>query len=83
MWSRNSIYMENSCFVNESNEKNFIKAWNDIKKFYEPRTSTILADIYCRIYSIKHQPGQCIQQHLMMLDDQFARFHEIGKAIKE
>lgn len=74
---------KNSAFVNDSNEKNFIEVWNTIKKFHEPKTGAVMSDIYSKIFSMQHQSGECIQAHLMKLDDQFSRFHDIGKQISE
>lgn len=74
---------QNSSFVNASNEKCFISAWNLIKKFHQPRTATVLTDIHSRIQELKHQSGQSIEAHLMKLDAQFARFQEAGDPLKE
>lgn len=73
----------NSSFINETNETCFITAWNDIKKFHQPRSATELADIHSAIQNIKHQAGQPIETHLMKLEAQFARFHEVDKKLDD
>lgn len=74
---------QNSGLVNEQNDKCFITAWNDIKRFHQPRSATTLSDIYNKIMTTQHRAGQSIEEHLMKLETQFARFHEIGKAVNE
>jgi transposase InsO family protein len=74
---------QNSSFINQKTRKCFITAWNAIKKFHQPRISTALAEIYSKIRSISHKPGQSIESHLFKLEAQFARMSEIGKELKE
>lgn len=74
---------QNASFINDSNEKCFISAWNAIKKFHQPRSATVLTDIHRQIQSIKHVPGTSIESHLMKLEAQFARFHDIEKVLAE
>lgn len=80
-----ACYLDNqkASFVNDANEKCFISAWNSIKKFHQPRSATVLTDIHMKIQAIKHQAGQAIESHLMKLEAQFARLHEIGKVLSE
>lgn len=86
---RAALYMacflddKHSSFINDSNEKCFISAWNSIARFKEPRTSTILADIHRQIQLIKHKAGQSIETHLMMLEAQFSRFTHIKKTLAD
>ena len=74
---------QNASLINESNEKCFISAWNNIQKFHQPRSATVLTDIHKQIQMIKHQPGQSIESHLMKLENQFTRFHEINKKLDD
>lgn len=74
---------QNSSLINDSNEKCFISAWNNIRKFHEPRSATVLTDIHKQIQAIKHQPGQSIETHLMKLESQFTRFHDINKKLDD
>ena len=80
-----SIHLDehNAAFVNDTNDKCFISVWNAIKRFHQPRTATVLTDIYSQIQEIQHHSGQSIEAHLMKLEAQFARFHEIKETIKE
>lgn len=72
---------QNSALVNQSNDNCFISAWNAIKKFHRPRT--VLTDIYSSIQALQHQPGQSIESHLIELEAQFSRFHEIEEKVAE
>ena len=74
---------QNASFINDSNEKCFITSWNSIKKFHQPRSATVLTDIHRQIQSIKHVPGTSIESHLMKLEAQFTRFHDIEKVLAE
>lgn len=74
---------QNMSFINANNDKCFISVWNEIKKFHQPRTATVLTDIMYRIMSLKHRAGQPIDTHLMSLDEQFARLTDIGKSLSE
>ena len=74
---------QNSSFINDTNEKCFISAWNTIKKFHQPRSATVLTDIHRKIQALKHQAGQSIESHLMKLEAQFTRLHEIDKKLSE
>jgi transposase InsO family protein len=74
---------QNSSLINHSIEKCFISIWNAIEKFHQPRTPTLLTDIFSRIHEIQHQPGQSITVHLMKLEAEFARLHQINKSLSE
>lgn len=74
---------QNASFVNHTNEKCFISAWNSIKRFHQPRSATVLTEIHRQIQATKHVAGQSIESHLMKLEAQFSRFHEIDKKLDE
>lgn len=74
---------QNASFVNESNEESFILIWNSIKRFHQPRTATVLTDIYSKLQELKHTSGQPVEEHLMKLEAQFARFTEADHPISE
>lgn len=74
---------KNSAFINESNEKCFITVWNTIKRFYQPRTATVLTDVYIKLQASSHKSGQSMPAHLMKLEDQFARMEDVGMGLPE
>ena len=74
---------QNASFINETNEKSFISAWNSIQKFHQPRSATLLTDIHKQLRAINHKSGQSIESHLMKLEAQFTRLHEIDKTLSE
>lgn len=69
--------------INDRNEHCFITTWNDIKQFHKPRTATVLTDIYSKLQEIQHKSGDPISVHLVKLEQQFARFHEIKEKVDE
>lgn len=72
---------KNAPLINESNDKCFISAWEAIEKFHQPKTATVLADIYGKLMDIIHKPGEPIEAHLIRLEEQFARFHTINEKV--
>lgn len=74
---------QNAVLVNESNDTCFITAWNQIKRFHQPQAATIITDIYSSIQDLQHQPGESIESHLIKMEAQFSRFHEIGEKVSE
>jgi hypothetical protein len=74
---------QNAAFINEKNEKCFITVWNSIKKFHQPRSATVLTDIHKQIQALKHRAGDSIESHLMKLETQFTRFHQIDKPLAD
>jgi Reverse transcriptase (RNA-dependent DNA polymerase)/gag-polypeptide of LTR copia-type/Integrase core domain len=73
----------NAALINDTNEKSFVDAWNEIEKFHRPRTATVLADIYSIIFELVHQDGESIENHLMQIETQFARLQDIKKPLSE
>lgn len=72
---------QNSAFFNTTDEKCFITAWNNIKNFHQPRSSTELVDIHRKIRALKHKTGEPIKLHLLNLDILFSRLHEVGEPL--
>jgi transposase InsO family protein len=74
---------QNSAFVNEKNETDFISAWNSIKSFHQPNNAVVLTDIIVQIQDLRHVSGQPIESHLLKLEAQFARLAEIEETLNE
>lgn len=73
----------NGSFITPENEENFIEIWNSIKDFHRPRTATVLTDIYSKLQKIQHTSGQSVEEHLMKIETQFARFSEANQTLQE
>ena len=82
MYLASQLDTTTSAFVNQSS-KCFVTVWNEIKRFYEPKTATVLADVHIKIQSIKHSAGQPIEKHLMLMEHQFSRLNDLRKPLDE